>query len=361
MDSWIESVDEGKYVGALLLDLSKAFDCVPHQKLIQELADLGLSSDTLQWFVSYLTNREQRVCSRQDVSTWKMVSRGVPQGSCLSPLLFNIFVRLLPSCSQTNSTQFADDLTESAADVNPQVVTQKLTEAFCNIKTFCTEHELVINAKKTQLIMFKTARKKIPNELELILDGCSIKPVDSVKLLGITIDQHFTMAEHIDNVVRKCHGSLGAIRRAVPFLSRELLMLAYNALVRSHLEYASAVLAPAAKSHLHKLDVIQKIASRIIAGAERNAHSEPLQNALGMQSLETRRNDHIDHLVQSMIDGKSHPAFTDYFSSDGTGGVISGHRARIGVGKKRFRIHGAVVYNNRRTEQYAEAVDLDCS
>jgi hypothetical protein len=153
-------------------------------------------------------------------------------------------------------------------------------------------------------------------DLEVVglLDNCSIKPVSSVKLLGVTIDQHFTMGEHIDNVVRKRQGLLGVLRRAAPSLSRVLLRIAYVALIRSHLEYASAVLAPAAKTHMRKLDVIQKIASRIISGAPRDAHSEPLLRALGLESLESRRNDHVIKLINPIIAGSSHPIFNDYFT-----------------------------------------------
>ena len=93
MDFWLKAVDEGKYAGALLLDLSKAFDCVPHGVLLQELSMAGVGSRALQWFFSYLTGRFQRVYYREVATQWLPVSRGVPQGSCLSPLLFSIFVR----------------------------------------------------------------------------------------------------------------------------------------------------------------------------------------------------------------------------------------------------------------------------
>jgi Reverse transcriptase (RNA-dependent DNA polymerase) len=348
MDSWMGAVDSGKFVGAILLDLSKAFDCVPHQQLLHELAKIGVGSSALNWFASYLNGREQRVSSSQEVTQWKAVGRGVPQGSCLSPLLFNIFVRDLPSCCDLDCTQFADDSTESTADKNLQIITQKLSDSFLDIKQFCTDHELVLNTAKTQFIIFKSQGRKIPAELEVVLDNCSIKPVPSVKLLGVTIDQHFTMGEHIDNVVRKCQGLLGVLRRAAPSLPRDLLRLAYVALIRSHLEYASAVLAPAAKTHLRKLDVIQKIASRIISGAPRDAHSEPLLSALGLESLESRRNDHVMKLVNSIIAGSSHPIFNDYFTVTASGDITGGCTANIGVGKKRFRIAGASLYNEKR-------------
>ena len=90
-------MDEGKFVGALLLDLSKAFDCVPHRLLLQKLNEIGVGTEALGWFTSYLSGRTQGVCCNQETTQWKPVSRGVPQGSCLSALLFNVFVQQAPN------------------------------------------------------------------------------------------------------------------------------------------------------------------------------------------------------------------------------------------------------------------------
>jgi len=90
VDRWLGEVDRGNFVGALLVDLSKAFDSVPYQKLLNELVSIGCSSEAVSWFSSYLSNRKQRVVVLDKKADWKEVNRGVPQGSCLSPLLFNI-------------------------------------------------------------------------------------------------------------------------------------------------------------------------------------------------------------------------------------------------------------------------------
>ena len=90
------AIDEGAVVKALLVDFSKAFDVVPHQKLLHELSAIGCSFLVQQWFRSYLTDRLQRVTHNGTVTEWRAVSRGVPQGGCLSPLLSNIYVRNIP-------------------------------------------------------------------------------------------------------------------------------------------------------------------------------------------------------------------------------------------------------------------------
>ena len=110
-DSWMKLVDKGSYAGALLVDLSMAFDTVPHQLLLSELRDIGCSTKVLNWFCNYLTDRLQRVITHEDITDWIMVSRGFPQGSGLNPLLFNIFARNLPRQCTSSVFQFADDTT----------------------------------------------------------------------------------------------------------------------------------------------------------------------------------------------------------------------------------------------------------
>ena len=152
----------------------------------------------------------------------------------------------------------------------------------------------------------------MPSGFSITLDDKAIVPSSTVLLLGVTIDQHFTMAAHIDQVVRKCHGLLGMLRRAASYLPPALLTLAYTSLIRSYLEYNSATFATAAPTHLRKLDVIQKIASRVITNSPSQTHSAPLQILLGLDALELRRTNHVVNLVEKIVSGRTHPYFIDY-------------------------------------------------
>ena len=234
-DSWMKSVDRGSFAGALLVDLSKAFDTVPHQLLLSELRDIGCSIEVLLWFCDYLTHRLQRVITYEEITDWIMVSRGFPQGSGLSPLLFSIFVRNLPRLCSSPIFQFADDTTVVAEDPSLSVVADKLKSAFDDVKQFCDSHELKINLEKTQLILFKKPGKSIPEDFHIILENCTVTPQKTVKLLGVTLDQHLTFGPHIENVANKCQGLLGILAKATPYLPKELLKLMYTALIRSHI------------------------------------------------------------------------------------------------------------------------------
>jgi hypothetical protein len=260
-------------------------------------------------------------------------------------LLFNIFVRNLPDASHSQTVQFADDITNSEVGQDPGEIADKLTRSFGETQAFCKQHDLVINTAKTQFIVFKSARKKLPSDFEIILEGCSVKPATSVKQLGVTLDQHLTFGEHIDSIVSKCRGVLGVLRRSSPYLTRDLLRLAYIALVRSHLEYASAVFASASATQLRKLDTIQRIASRIISGSPSDAHSEPLLRSLRLDSLEKRRTTHIVSLVRAIATSNCHPALRSMFEPLADGTVRNNELHRIRFGRRRFSIFGKEAFN----------------
>jgi len=268
----------------------------------------------------------------------------VPQGSPLSPLLFNIAVRHLPRVCDTDLFQFADDLTNSASDKDLEGLSSKLQRSYEKIKEFCEDRKLKINPSKTQLIIFKSSNKRLSENFSLSIDGFNISPSPTVTLLGVTLDQHFTMRPHIESVVKKCHGLLGMLRRAGTSLPRELLKLIYVSMIRAQLEYCSATFVGSASTHLNKLDVIQKIASRIITDSPSQTHSAPLQAQLGLEPLCLRRHRHVSTLVSKILTGKSHPFFEDFFDgeTDGTNGAP----ATKGLQLKRFRNNGLAIYND---------------
>lgn len=111
-DDWLIQMDNKKMVGTVLLDFSAAFDVIDHDIMITKLESYGFSRTALSWMVSYLSERSQRVFYNGSLSDWRHVSCGVPQGSCLGPLLFSIFTNDLPlSIKNSNMVMYADDTT----------------------------------------------------------------------------------------------------------------------------------------------------------------------------------------------------------------------------------------------------------
>ena len=204
---------------------------------------------------------------------------------------------------------------------------------YSRVKSFCNDRNLTINLDKTQLIIFKPIRRELPVDFGIPFDNVTITPSTIVKLLGVTLDHHFTMGPHIDDIVKKCHGLLGMLKRSAAYLPQDLLKLVYTALIRSHLEYCSATFFKSANTHLNKLDVIQKIALRIITGSTPQTHSAPLQLQLGLDSLTIRRRDHVISLVENVMKRKAHPHFNNYFrdsaNSDMTASSTTNNSTRV--------------------------------
>jgi len=173
-DQWLSYIDRGEYVGAILIYLSKAFDSVSHSLLLNKLQSINFSTNSLLWFHSYLSNRQQRVVTRESITSFKSINRGVPQGSCLSPLLFNIYVNDLPLGLSCDTTQDADDITESAHDTSLNTVKTKLIDSFAQTVDYCNKLELTVNTSKTQIIIFKNPNKKFNVNPEISINDINL-------------------------------------------------------------------------------------------------------------------------------------------------------------------------------------------
>jgi hypothetical protein len=348
VDTWRGAIDNNEFTGVLLLDISKAFDSIPHNTLLSELQTINCSSNTTRWFSSYLNNRYQRVLTNDGSTPWKPVSRGVPQGSCLSPLLFNIVMRDLPRSTSCSTIQFADDVTLSASSNSFDTLKQKLIASYLEVKQFCESKGLTINASKTQFIIIKSSNKRLLAPGEITIDGHTISAQPTVKLLGVTIDRHLTFKDHVQGVTAKCRGLLSLLRRGAPVLPAILLRLAYIALIRSHLEFCSGLLLSIAKTHQLKLETVQKIAARIICNAPRDAHAAPLLERLSLESLLARRTTHACQLVSDCLRGHCHPALKNWFTLNGDGGVTqSTNVPKTAAGRKQFSFTAAALYNDQ--------------
>lgn len=348
-NQWVEEIDEGKMVGVLMIDLAKAFDTVSHQQLLLELSAIHCCTNALLWFQSFLNNRGQRVSQDGTLTTWKPVSRGVPQGSCLSPLLFNILVRELPRAVAASTWQFADDITHSVSSDKVETIKEELSNVYLSTKSFCSSKRLDVNLAKSQFIIFKSPSRKLPEVVTIDLDSQSFPALAHVKLLGVILDRHLTFKDHISTTVNTCNGLLGVLRRIAGSLPRKLCSLFYTAIIRSHLEFASCLLVPVATSHLDKLDVVQRKAARIICLASPDSHAEPLLDSLGWASLEDRRTKHLVKLVSQILSLNCHPSLVNLFEPDTSsefGPVLQVPKTRTLMGKKRFGVFGADIFNS---------------
>ena len=145
------SLDEGGKAGAVLLDLSKAFECIRHNLLIAKLHACGFSREALN---DYLTNRQQRVTINGSFSSWKRATRGVLQGSVLGPLLFNIYINdLLLFIQNSDICNYADDTTIYACDKNLDNTSHRLETDYSVALEWFGDNFMKLNADKCHLLV----------------------------------------------------------------------------------------------------------------------------------------------------------------------------------------------------------------
>ena len=220
VDDWKKALDRGEVVGSLFIDLSKAFDSIDHPLLLSKLEAYGVQDIELQWFTDYLEGRRQKVTLEGESSDWSDVTRGVPQGSILGPLLFIIFMNDLPDCTDHCTVNlYADDTTIYVADRDPSVVGNKLNADLNKVAAWIKSNGLKMNVAKTQALVLSRKRgRPQAKQIEISLNGESINTQDSVKYLGIVLDQNLTWEQQESKVRQKRLAGLPFIRRASAYL-----------------------------------------------------------------------------------------------------------------------------------------------
>ena len=150
-DYILKNMNDGKATAAIFLDLRKAFDTVNHKILFSKLYDYGIRNHTLNWFISYLSNRAQRVNVNSSLSDFRSINIGIPQGSILGPLLFIIYVNSLSDSVSCECVMYADDTTLLCSSSDPVILQQELDKNMNGIGKWLHENNLTLNIKKKNL------------------------------------------------------------------------------------------------------------------------------------------------------------------------------------------------------------------
>ena len=207
IETWKKHIDNKESFGALLTDLSKAFDCVNHELLIAKLHAYGLDNSSLRLIHSYLNNRQQQVRVDNEFGTWSDIKDGVPQGPILGPLFFNIHIcDLFYMMGKWPIANYADDTITSTGGKNTQDVIASLRN--CALVLFkCFENNLMkVNSDKSHLLL----RISTSSTANVIGD------FESEKRLGITIDYKLNFEEHLSKVCDKASQKLNVLARIFP-------------------------------------------------------------------------------------------------------------------------------------------------
>ncbi len=220
--------DRKSQIDIAVLDFSKAFDKVPHKRLLAKLTSYGASPQIISWIKDFLLGRTQRVTLEGNFSSWLTVDSGVPQGSVLGPLLFLCFINDLPLAVKSQVRLFADDclLYRTIKTATDQLQLQK---DLASLTQWAETWGMLFNASKCYIL--RISRTKTPRETLYSINGQVLKQVTDTAYLGVTLSEHLKWTTHIDSLCRKSNSTLGFLRRNLRFCPEKLKSLAYTALV----------------------------------------------------------------------------------------------------------------------------------
>ena len=227
-----QTFNESSYMGALFLDLRKAFDCIDHEILLGKLFQYGFRGPSFDLLKSYLTNRVQYVTIDGKSSNIQRITTGVPQGSVLGPTLFLIFINDIHKLNLNGRIRlFADDTTlfynTSNIDDIPSMVQSDLTI----LQEYFNSNMLSINLSKTKFMIFKSAQKSVNVDINISICNVKIEIVESYKYLGIILDSNLTWQHHIDYIRKKVAPLVGFLRKLAYYVPSAILRNIYFAFI----------------------------------------------------------------------------------------------------------------------------------
>ena len=311
----INAIDSQKVTLLVLLDLSAAFDTVSLEILTDIFQNQhAISGNVLSWFQSYLENRDQRVVINNSISDHRKLKYGVPQGSCAGPVVFlgylsslyDIIVKHLPV---VNVGGYADDHqlymsyrpcgSESDADA-----VSKLRACISEVRTWMLCHRLKINDTKTEFMLLGNQQQLAKVSTQDIAVGSSaIKPVTTLKNLGVIFDQELKMSDHVNSICKKGYYQLKRIRQIRKYLDKTSTEKMVHAFVSSNIDYCNALLFGAPKCVTDKLQKLQNCAARVICGASKYDDAIPLLKDLHWLPVTYRISFKIALLAYKCING----------------------------------------------------------
>jgi len=249
----------------LFCDMSKAFDTVSHKILLNKLENYGIRGIALRLIKSYLSDRLQCVRVNSALSDYLSVTKGVPQGSILGPILFLVYVNdLIRIYPDAKYALYADDSNIFVTGTSVSQINSKVQPLLNELSSWCSANKLMLNPAKTVAIIFRAKNRRLDSELNCTLNSVRIEPVNETKFLGVWLDEHLTWKKHIFELtvkLRKICGIVNRYRNVFPFKVKRMI---YYALFYSSIHYCSLVYSTATKGYIDAIVLLQKRFLRIM-------------------------------------------------------------------------------------------------
>ena len=233
---------------------------------------------------------------------------GTPQGSCLSPVLYNIFVNDLTSAideNLTSSGQYADDVGLYSTDRSLEVAKNCVQNALDAVMEWCRKWQVMMNTKKSQVIVFTKCPLHKKDKIQLKMFNEVIPIANEITYLGVVFDSRLTWEQQIKRISERAHSRLNLLRAMASLSQRHnptLLYRLYNSTIRSIFEYSGVCIVSAAASHLRKLQLIQNEALRIILKVPSYIPIATMNDGANQKDVRDHLREIAGHRIQRLIE-----------------------------------------------------------
>ena len=253
-----QGIEDKEQIDMILLDFSKAFDKVPHTRLLNKINFCGITGSTSRWIENFLNNRTQKVVINSKFSNKADVSSGVPQGTVLGPVLFLIFINDLPNNVNSHVRLFADDCI-LYRKINSQKDSNKLQEDLDKLQEWEKKWLMESHPDKCQLLRATTKRNIINADYNI--HGQTLLQTEFAKYLGLNINNKLSWEDHITKTATKANNTRAFLQRNLRACPKDIRAKCYTTLVRPIVEYAGTVWDPHVQKHIDCVEKVQRRAA----------------------------------------------------------------------------------------------------
>ena len=268
--------------GLLAVDFSKAFDVVEREKLLAKVNTTDLHPNLKRWLAAYLRDRNVRVLYQGAFSRWRKSKVGMPQGSVLSPVLYNFFTADMAVEAGDLSEGYADDAHSAASSPDVNAIADTLSLAAGEMDAWAKENGMSVSAEKSSVTLFTPWTLQVNHQLDVRLNGVQIPTDKNPKLLGVTFDPTFSFSAHAAAIARKAAQRINLLR-ALSNSSfgkdKECLLATYKMYIRSLFDYAAPLVFPYySNTSILKLQRVQSRCLRLVLGCHSNSSVDHLHD-----------------------------------------------------------------------------------
>lgn len=274
----VKALDESQRAIGVFCDLSKAFDCVRHDVLLEKLKLYGIAGSTFSWFKSYLSNRFQQVAITDSYSRhfspWCPAVHGVPQGSKVGPLLFLLYINDLSVSVSSKIIQFADDTTIIVKAPSVSLAASKASTDISSMETWFKHNGLHLNCSKTHILHFHNHQLISGNVTVGLESGDLIDSTDTTKFLGLNINENLKWSDHLNQINSSLAKALFGLRVIFRTTGLNAALTVYHSYFMSRACYG--IIAWGSSSIINSIFILQKKAIRILADVGPRSSCRPL-------------------------------------------------------------------------------------